>query len=469
MRLRLRWLASDDLDIDLAAIYADVDNGYDAFAIDNSYTMLSDKPGKDAQQSAGVSLRIDWSGWSGIDLVSITAAADSDIDFSFDADWGNDDSWAPFVYDFISTNDRARRTLSQEFRLGSAAGDGNEWLIGLYALRLEDDLQTLNAGDYDDGVFPFSVFAPIDSRYESTSIALFGQLDRAIGDATRLSAGLRVERRSSDYSDTDGLNAGPSDSMLGGEFTLSHDHTDVVTSFVRLSRGYKAGGFNLGLVPDDLREFEKEVLWNAEAGVKVYLPDSKVEISTSAFYYDRANQQIRLSFQLNPNDPSSFGFATVNVDGSSLGLETEVRWLPADAWELYATLGVIDAEIQESQLATFTFPERGAAHAPRYTFSAGVAYSHPSGWFGRIDVTGKDEFYFDVSHPQKSQPHEIVNARLGYDAASWTVQFWARNLFDENYAVRGFFFGNEPPDFPATLYTRAGDPRQIGVTFEKRF
>jgi hypothetical protein len=42
-------------------------------------------------------------------------------------------------------------------------------------------------------------------------------------------------------------------------------------------------------------------------------------------------------------------------------------------------------------------------------------------------------------------------------------------LFDKDYAVRGFFFGNEPPDFPATLYTRFGDPRQVGVTFNMNF
>jgi len=46
---------------------------------------------------------------------------------------------------------------------------------------------------------------------------------------------------------------------------------------------------------------------------------------------------------------------------------------------------------------------------------------------------------------------------------------WARNLFGTNYTVRGFFFGNEPPDFPATLYTRFGDPRQVGVTFNVDF
>ena len=45
-RGRLRWLPGDDLSVDVAAMFADIDNGYDAFAIDNSYTMLSDKPGR---------------------------------------------------------------------------------------------------------------------------------------------------------------------------------------------------------------------------------------------------------------------------------------------------------------------------------------------------------------------------------------------------------------------------------------
>ena len=31
------------------------------------------------------------------------------------------------------------------------------------------------------------------------------------------------------------------------------------------------------------------------------------------------------------------------------------------------------------------------------------------------------------------------------------------------------FFENEPPDFPTRLYTRLGDPRQSGPSFEQRF
>ena len=74
-----------------------------------------------------------------------------------------------------------------------------------------------------------------------------------------------------------------------------------------------------------------------------------------------------------------------------------------------------------------------------------------------------------MAHDQQSEAYELVNARAGYRAETWTATLWARNLFDEDYAVRGFYFGNEPPDFPNTLYTRAGDPRQLGVTFDMNF
>ena len=101
--------------------------------------------------------------------------------------------------------------------------------------------------------------------------------------------------------------------------------------------------------------------------------------------------------------------------------------------------------------------------------AAGAIYRNANGFFARLDATARDEFYFDVSHDQKSQAYELLHARVGYESENWVVQLWARNLTDKDYAVRGFYFGNEPPDFPATLYTRLGDPRQVGITLERRF
>ena len=466
-RGRLTWLPADDWQIDLALLVADVDNGYDAFALDNSFTVLSDKPGRDAQRSNGASVKVQYSGWTGLSFTSITALADSDIEFSYDADWGNNDSWAPVTYDYISISDRERQTLSQEFRF-----IGSQWLIGVYAMRLQDELDTFDQGDYYDPFYDFedSLNANFESDYEATSIAAFGQYEFSLTAATQLSVGLRVERRSTEYDDSNGLRESPAESMLGGELTLSHEHSDAMTSFVTLSRGYKAGGFNLGVVPEDRREFGAEGMWNVEAGIKSSWLQKKLHLNASIFYAQRDEQQVRTSFQIDPGDPASFVFFTDNAaEGDTLGLEADVRWLPNDSWEVYATIGLLDATFDKFVTPQVDLNGREQAHAPDYSFAAGGRYSHPAGFFARVDITARDAFFFDVSHDQRSQAYHLANARIGFDADKWSLQLWARNLFDEEYAVRGFFFGNEPPDFPPTLYTRSGDPRQVGISFDMRF
>ena len=283
---------------------------------------------------------------------------------------------------------------------------------------------------------------------------------------------MRLERRTTSYQDSAGLVTTPADSLWGGEIALSFDHSDAVTTFVSLSKGYKANGFNLGLaVPEQYRTFGSETLYNLEAGIKSSLLDRTLQLNASIFASRHNDAQVRTSFQLNPGDPTSFGFVTINVEESdALGVEADVRWLPSDNWMLYATVGLIDTEFNDVSAPSLANLEgRSKAHAPDYTLAFGGSYEHPRGFFARVDVSARDKFYFDVAHDQQSESYKLVNARVGYRADTWSATLWARNLFDEDYAVRGFYFGNEPPDFPNALYTRAGDPRQAGVTFEKRF
>jgi len=458
-------------------MYTDIDDGYDAFAIDNSFTVLSDRPGRDAQESVGASLKAVWYGSDRFSLTSITSFADSDIDFSFDGDWGNADAWAPFTYDFISVNSRERSTLSQEIRLTSASGgrifsDSADWLLGLYFMKLTDDLQTLNQGSYFDPFvdFAFHLDDSFVSAYDANNVALFGQLDIHLGESSQISFGLRVEDRSTDYADSSGMTLGPGETMVGGEVTFSHGISDTMTGFVSLSRGYTAGGFNLGLVPDGRREFGQESLWNLEAGIKSDWLNSSLTLNASVFYSERNDQQVRTSFQLDPNDPLSFVFFTDNAaKGRTVGLEAELSWLPDDAWQFYANVGLLKAEFENFTTPQVDLSGRRQAHAPDYTIALGGLYRHPRGYFARLDFSARDEFYFDVSHDQRSTTSEIVNARIGFDADRWSAHLWARNLLDDRYPVRGFYFGNEPPNFPTELYLRFGDPRQIGVTFDMRF
>ncbi len=476
-RARFNWKAGNNWQIKLTSMFSDVDDGYDAFAIDNSFTVLSNRPGKDAQRSFGASFNINWDGSSKYRITSVASIVDTEINFSFDADWGNDDAWSPVLYDYVSRNDRQRLSLNREVRIISKEDgrifDGNtDWLVGFYVNKLSEDLSIVNQGDYFEPIFNFadSLDDRLDSDFEAFNTALFGQLEHPLGNAGRLTFGLRFERREIDYFDSNGLNLSPTENMFGGELAYAHELNDRTTFFTSLSRGYKAGGFNLGFVPVGRREFSEESLWNIEVGVKSRFANGRIIFGGTVFYSIRKDQQVETSFQLNPNDPASFVFFTDNAaEGKTHGFEADVRWYPNDDLEFYATVGLLNAEFDEFVTPQVSISGRDQAHAPNYTLATGGVYRHESGWFTRVDFTAKDEFYFDVSHGQQSEAYSVTNARIGYQSEKWTSQLWFRNIFDERYAVRGFFFGNEPPNFPPALFIRQGDPRQIGVSFDMRF
>src|SRR5688572_12699868 len=70
-RLKASLGSEDGFSADFTALYVDLDNGYDAFAIDNSRITQSDDPGKDAQRTSGGAARLRWAG-EAFDVVSIT-------------------------------------------------------------------------------------------------------------------------------------------------------------------------------------------------------------------------------------------------------------------------------------------------------------------------------------------------------------------------------------------------------------
>ena len=57
LRAKLRWLPADNHELKLTLIKSELDNGYDVWALDNTYLTRTDKPGVDAQQTDAFSAR----------------------------------------------------------------------------------------------------------------------------------------------------------------------------------------------------------------------------------------------------------------------------------------------------------------------------------------------------------------------------------------------------------------------------
>ena len=236
---------------------------------------------------------------------------------------------------------------------------------------------------------------------------------------------------------------------------------------------YRSGGVNQhpSLAAEN-RPYDPEYIVNLEIGWRTTGPGYSTGLTL--FHALRSDQQVELSSQQDPGDPNSFFYFTANaVTGRNSGLEWEstVRLLPQV--ELFGSLGLLTTHVD-----TYTFPtedgevtlgDRAAAHAPNYTFSLGGEYRHRSGLGARLALTGMDQFFYSDGHDQVSEPYRLVNGHIAYEWEAWSVQLWGRNLLDERYGVRGFYFGLEPPDYADKLYKTYGDPRQVGVRLTTRF
>jgi outer membrane receptor protein involved in Fe transport len=258
--------------------------------------------------------------------------------------------------------------------------------------------------------------------------------------------------------------------MLGGHVSLRGGSGSASGWYVTASRGYKAGGFNIGqLVPQDRRTFAPEYLWNLETGLRFSARDTALLGQLSIFHMWRDDQQVATSFQVDPGDPLSYIFLADNAaSGRNYGLEAELAWQPRDSLRVSATLGLLHTEYLDYRYGDRDLDGRDQAHAPAWQYSLTGEWFAPHGFSVRADVAGTDAFYFDASHDQRSERRTLVNLKAGWSDGTWAVWLWGRNVFDENYAVRGFYFGLEPPDFADTLYVQRGDPRQLGVTLEWR-
>jgi iron complex outermembrane receptor protein len=183
----------------------------------------------------------------------------------------------------------------------------------------------------------------------------------------------------------------------------------------------------------------------------------------------RYDQQVPTGLQLVPGDPLTFVQFTDNAaGGENLGVESTLRWYPLASLLVDARLALLDTRYLDYAVQDRNLDGREQAHAPQYQFDLGLEYRQAR-WFARVDLAGLDDFYFDDSHDERAPSRVLTNLKAGVSGKHWRAEVWVRNLFDEYYSQRGFWFGNEPPDFPPTRYVQAGDPRHFGVTLAYEF
>ena len=486
-RMKLSYNPNNRLSILATLIYAELKNGYDVWAPDNNtdFITYSNDKGEDSQRTYGYSLRAQFEASENLNITSITSFTETDLVHAYDGDWADSTYWHDnhgfdpavegWAYEFYDKNERNRSNLTQEIRLSM----GSIIMGGYFKQLIEQDeaMGYLYGGAATDAT----------SHYDFLVAAGYGQYGVNLTPSLKLKANIRFENNSIKYEGTSqGLNdywekikLPPInfyiDHAMIGYRTSLHYLKDKFTSFYgSVSQGYKSGGVNQQpYLSDTSRPFDPEFIQNFEVGLNRVTNIYRTQLS--AFFSKRKDQQVSISSQQDKENPNSFLFYTANAgSGWIQGLEWEHSRTITHGTQLFTTLGYLDTWVDEFgyQLDTATAGSGGnreAAMSPKVTGSIGMSYHSGFGIFTVVQLTHKGEYYFSDSHDQTSEPYSLMNLTVGKIFQNATIKFWARNMLDVRYTVRGFYFGLIPPDYPDQLWKSYGDPRQIGITLDYNY
>jgi outer membrane receptor protein involved in Fe transport len=457
-------------------LFSDLDNGFDDLALDNNgERTFSDQPGRDEQRARAASLRGTFRGLAGVRLATVTNASRTKSRYSYD------DDWTAASYQGFSDLARERTVFNEELRLDSAAtraawGWIDRWTVGAYFSTTREKSVYTNE---DPGNL-----RGLRTHYDAGNFALFGQAAHDFYSRTRLIVGLRTEHldlkgqgtrtrfRAARNAFDPEVSFQPDfdDTFLGGKLTLEHDVNDHQLAFASITRGYKGGGINIDArisPPADPLTYETEYLWNYEAGFRGHWFEQRLRGEVTVFHLQRNDTQVRDSAGFG----GSYRFFTANAnDAKVYGLEASASYALTNEWSIQGSAAQTESSLDRFVLANGSAGGgRRLANTPRHGYSLGTRYASATGVMGSLELVGRSRQYDSNNHDEARGAFNVVNGSIGYAHGPWTMTLWVRNLFDQRYHKRVFFFGNEDPDYIPTRYESVADPRQVGVTAKYRF
>ncbi len=473
----LRWTPSDATDVSLIMGANRESDGFGVYRLATGANALgrneiqSGDPGLGKDASGDYqTLRVKHQG-PGWQLVSITSRQVYDTDFTSDMDFNGGPMYADFGYD--------DEQYSQEIRLSSDTEGTLTWLAGIYGYKEEVGTKLKVKADMMGNTMEF--WNPVGD-IDMEGYAFFAQATWSPVPRVHLTAGLRY-----DHQELDGRVVNTNTSMMKGALpgiqvfkdSLSYDEvlpkvavsvdlTDDMITYVSVAKGYQIGGFNYSMVMSpDTFSFDPEYTWNYEVGVKSQWFDRRLTVNGALFYIDIRDKQIDVN---NPDAKDVPMAPDINNAGEAhtYGAELDINAQPMRGLDLFAGLGLtetkIDNWIDQTKTGQVDYKGKKLVYAPDYTYNLGAQYRHHTGVFARAELSGTGKFYGDTANTVSQDPYELVNLRLGYEAESFDVVFWCKNLLDEEY-----FTVVDKIMATGDMNVVEGDPRLIGVTLTYRF
>lgn len=272
---------------------------------------------------------------------------------------------------------------------------------------------------------------------------------------------------------------------VGLDYKLSPN----VMVFGKVSRGYKAGGFNQYAVFANTQVFLPETVTSYEAGIKsdFTLADMRGRLNITGYHADYKGIQ-RASGDFNPITFAS-GAKTVNPDARINGIEIEAMLRPTRGFEIGGNFSLTDAKYTKAPPGGFICqggnPSAPASCQPfqyvaKYIWSAFASYEQELGSIGTlaafVNYSHTSSQNTEALQPISRQPGAVLEP-FGLLSASLDLRnvggspvdigLFGTNLTDETYRISNTDVFQEGSLLSwATIY---GEPRMYGVRVRVHF
>ena len=476
---KVRWQPNDKTELQFYSHYFDINNGYDAFSVNNNGVNTSDQPGKDFYDIHTIGIEGIAKAPDGFDLCFKTYFSNVKTNNSFDVDW------QAFTYKNREAYERDKDSYQMEGTITDEGESEAQWALGAkYRISSETShhyeqytgFSADNSQDINDR----------NNFYDDRNITLFAEFSRPLKQSLVLSGSLRIENRNFDFNDEDlgstNSYAGVpetklslSETLWGGNFSLQYSADQKQFYFVNLSRGYRGSGFNTDPAVrsnGNAEKFKDESLINLEFGYRSDLK-GKGSAHITLFAQKREDAQIR------EFSNSTFDFKTLNADQAyAYGAELALKYSLTEALQINSSLALLQSRIRDTDIPVLK-NNRDQAASPLYQWSHLIRY-HFAEYYSIQGVTKFiGEHFYDAYYDQKSPAYQIFDFDLGYQKGAWAVSLYLKNAFDEQYFTRAFSFYQVAPgsdgDYYDGIYSsepffgQQGLPRTLGIRIRYSF
>ena len=288
---------------------------------------------------------------------------------------------------------------------------------------------------------------------------------------------------------------------LGLTYRLDNQQSNI---YATISKGYRAGGYNLQMFSDILQtelnanrqqalrgdyevphtaedykkvnqtiSYKPEVSWNYEVGSHLNLFNHAIHLDFSAFYMKVKNQQLSVM-------AGNYGFGRMMVNAGkshSCGIEAALRGQLANGnidWMLnYGyTHAVFDEYTDGEGEKTVSYKDKKVPYVPTHTLSAMADYRLAfnskllRNMFFGVNVNMQGKTYWDNGNTYSQDIYAVLGGHIAFDFGIMQLNIWGKNLTDTNYNT---FAVDNAATGKREYFAQRGNPFQCGVDLSFRF